>query len=294
METFLLATTIIALGIALVMSVVAAKVSREERRRSSARVAALTAAAGIAPPEAPAAAEEPRRAPWAQAKTAPPARTIGFDMREAKASTVVESLPLTPPPLPTPAAAPASSPNSRLFSDVGAVDEMDMPLPGTGLLSGPSTPRTASSGQKFLALAAAMLFVVLATGFIWQWSNSKANTASAAVVTTEPLELLSLKHDRQSSKLSVSGLVRNPASAKAVEHLNAVVFLFDGQGTFVKSATAPVDFVKLSSGDESPFVVTLDAPSSVTRYRVSFRTDAGIMPHIDRRGETPVADAQIK
>ena len=292
METFLLATTIIALGIALVMSLVAAKVSREERRRSSARVAALTAAAGVAPP----AQQEPRRAPWSQAKTAVPSRTIGFDMREAKASTAVESLPLTPPPVPvpTPAAAPVSNPNSRLFADVGAIDAIEMPLPGNGLLSGPATPRTSSSGQKFLALAAVMLFVVLATGFIWQWSNSKASTASAAVVTTEPLELLSLKHDRQSSKLSVSGLVRNPASAKAVEHLNAVVFLFDGQGTFVKSATAPVDFTKLSSGDESPFVVTLDAPSTVTRYRVSFRTDAGIMPHIDRRGETPVADAQIK
>jgi len=29
----------------------------------------------------------------------------------------------------------------------------------------------------------------------------------------------------------------------------------------------------------------------VARYRVSFRTDEGIVPHIDRRGETPVAVA---
>jgi hypothetical protein len=267
METFLLATTIIALVIALVMSVVAAKVSREERRRSSARVAALTAAAGIAPPVV-SSDEEPRRAPWA--KSPAPARAIGFDMREArevKAAAPVEIM--APPPVP----------------EIGAIE---LPLQH-GFLNGPATPRASSGGQRFLALAAAMLFVVLATGFIWQWSNSKSSTASAAVVTTEPLELLSLRHDRQSSKLSVSGLVRNPVAGKAVEHLSAVVFLFDGQGTFVTSAKAPVDFVKLSSGDESPFVVTLDAPASVARYRVSFRTDEGIMPHIDRRGQGPGA-----
>ena len=44
------------------------------------------------------------------------------------------------------------------------------------------------------------------------------------------------------------------------------------------------DFLKLSAGDESPFVVSLDAPPTVARYRVSFRTDNGIVPHIDRRG----------
>ena len=82
----------------------------------------------------------------------------------------------------------------------------------------------------------------------------------------------------------MSGLVRNPASGKPIEHLSAVVFLFDRMGTFVTSSRANVDFLKLGAGDESPFVVSLDAPASVTRYRVSFRTDDGIVPHIDRRG----------
>ncbi len=66
-----------------------------------------------------------------------------------------------------------------------------------------------------------------------------------------------------------------------------MVFLFDQQGTFVTSAHATVDFLKLSGGDESPFVVS-HAPQSVARYRVSFRTDDGIVPHVDRRGEPPV------
>ena len=98
-----------------------------------------------------------------------------------------------------------------------------------------------------------------------------------------PLELVSLRHDRQTSRLAVSGLVRNPVAGRPVERLSAVVFLFDQQGTFITSAKAPVDFIKLGVGDESPFVVSLDAPANVARYRVSFRTDDGIVPHIDRR-----------
>ena len=59
--------------------------------------------------------------------------------------------------------------------------------------------------------------------------------------------------------------------------------------SFIASSKANVDFLKLGAGDESPFVVSLDAPTPVTRYRVSFRTDDGVMPHIDRRGTTPLA-----
>jgi hypothetical protein len=50
-----------------------------------------------------------------------------------------------------------------------------------------------------------------------------------------------------------------------------------------------VDFTQLAPGDESPFVIRVDAPTNVARYRVSFRTDAGVVPHVDRRGQEPIA-----
>jgi hypothetical protein len=78
-----------------------------------------------------------------------------------------------------------------------------------------------------------------------------------------------------------------------VERVSAVVFLFDQQGQFVTSAKAPIDFLKLTAGDESPFVVKVAAPQSVARYRVSFRTDDGTLPHVDRRGEAPVASPVV-
>ena len=64
-------------------------------------------------------------------------------------------------------------------------------------------------------------------------------------------------------------------------------------GGFVSSAKAGVDFKRLAPGDESPFVIAVDAPASVARYRVSFRTDAGVVPHVDRRGQDPVAATAV-
>ena len=81
----------------------------------------------------------------------------------------------------------------------------------------------------------------------------------------------------------------NVESLPELERLSAVVLLFDQQGQFITSAKAPIDFLKLTAGDESPFVVKMAAPQTVARYRVSFRTDEGTVPHVDRRGEPPVS-----
>ena len=153
-----------------------------------------------------------------------------------------------------------------------------------------------SSGrQHSLAIAAVVLFVGLATGLVWMMSGPRGSTA-VAMGPNMPLELVSLRHDRQDARLAVSGLVRNPLTGHPVEGISAVVLLFDHQGTFVTSATAPVDFPWLGVGDESPFVVSLDAPPTVARYRVSFRTSDGVVSHIDRRGASalvPEADQPV-
>jgi hypothetical protein len=70
-----------------------------------------------------------------------------------------------------------------------------------------------------------------------------------------------------------------------VERLAAVVSLFDADGMLVSSGRAPVDFLQLGPGDDTPFVVSVQARPGAVRYRVSFRTDAGVLPHVDRRVE---------
>jgi hypothetical protein len=158
----------------------------------------------------------------------------------------------------------------------------------TGLFGSTGTAGESAGRQRALAVAAGALFVVLSLGLAWMMAAPRDATPRATD-PRHPLELISLTHNRQGPTLDVSGLVRNPVSGAPIEHLTAVVYLFDSAGALVASARAPIDFTKLAAGDESPFVVTLNAPADAARYRVSFRTDEGIVPHIDRRGAPPVA-----
>jgi hypothetical protein len=105
--------------------------------------------------------------------------------------------------------------------------------------------------------------------------NGAVNTA---------LELMSLHQQMQDGTLTISGLVRNPRGGVPQERLTAVVFFFDGNGGFLSSTRAPLDYRALAPGQESPFQLSAPAPAGVARYRVSFRRDEGaVVPHVDRR-----------
>ncbi|MBA3269010.1 MAG: hypothetical protein H0T71_00750 [Acidobacteria bacterium] len=157
---------------------------------------------------------------------------------------------------------------------------------------GSSLAPPASAGrQRGLAIAATFLFVAVVVGGYWTLFSNKSTAVSAVAAATSahaPLELVSLRHERRGPRLAVTGLVRNPGAGAMVEKLAAVVFLFDQQGAFLSSARANLDFVTLAPGDESPFAIAVEAPAEVARYRVSFRNDAGVVPHIDRRGQDPI------
>jgi hypothetical protein len=247
MDTLLLGITVVSLIVAFVMSVTIWKLMREEKQRSAARIAALSAASF----------DEP----------GPTATAIDLP--------IVENKPMTKAPWKPAPVSLAVAPDPK--PDAGVTH-------ASGFLGATPAERDSGDRQKTLALAAVILFVVLAGGTAWVMSAPEG-TSAVAVGPNSPLELVSLSHARQNEKLQVSGLVRNPAAGQPVERLSAVVFLFDRTGTFVTSSRAHVDFLRLAAGDESPFVVALDAPPTVARYRVSFRTDQGVVPHIDRRGD---------
>jgi len=62
-----------------------------------------------------------------------------------------------------------------------------------------------------------------------------------------------------------------------------VVFLFNRDGGFLTSGRATVESPSLVPGGETRFSVAVPAAGDVGRYRVSFRTDDRVVPHIDRR-----------
>jgi hypothetical protein len=264
MEIMLLALTVASLLLAFIMSVAAWRMSRQERARAAARVAALAAAADV---------------------HAEPVSTAA--VHEAPIP-VAEELPLRPV-----LKIVDNAPAPRVIDEAPLPDVFEAP---SGFLSGGAAREHSGGRQRGLIVAAAVFFVVLGGTAYWLISGNAPThaTASAAENTNLPLELVSLRHERQGSRLSLSGLVRNPTGGAPIDALTAVVFLFDANGGFISSARAGVDFKRLGGGDESPFVVAMDAPSSVARYRVSFRTDAGIVAHVDRRGEQPVATAIVR
>jgi hypothetical protein len=146
------------------------------------------------------------------------------------------------------------------------------------------------------AVAAVMIGAVIAfwsIGRLMEPAADRAGTVAAragagaganGAVTTTALELMSLRQEMQDGTLTISGLVRNPRGGVPQERLTAVVFFFDGQGGFLSSTRAPLDYRALAPGEESPFQLSAPAPAGVARYRVSFRRDEGaIVPHVDRR-----------
>jgi hypothetical protein len=113
---------------------------------------------------------------------------------------------------------------------------------------------------------------------------SRGTVRDAAVETGGvPLELVALSHEREANRLTVRGVVRNPASGSVRDHLIAVVLLFDADGGFITGTRAEVASGRLAPGSQTTFTATVPDAVGVGRYRVSFRSDDRIVPHVDRR-----------
>ncbi len=283
MDMILLGVAGISLVVALVFGVAAWRLARDNRARSAARVAAL--AASVRETDSRVARPAPR----------PVSAPVSAEDDDLPASW---TFPSRVTPLVAAPRTHARAQELAIRSEPAAEASLDYTDVRTGrtaemrdsFLSGGEIGVRANRSQRSLAVAATALLILLAGAGMWMVFDAADGARSAA---TAPLELVSLRHERQGSKLAVSGLVRNPVAGPPVDRLSAVVFLFDQNGTFVTSAQSSVDFLKLAPGDESPFVIQLDAPASVTRYRVSFRTDGGVVPHVDRRGQSPVSPASL-
>jgi hypothetical protein len=144
---------------------------------------------------------------------------------------------------------------------------------------------TGAAARRSSWAPAAALGVAAILAGVWLASRSSASAPAAADAAKPPaLELVSLSHEKRGDELTIVGLVRNPPGGASLPSAQAVVMLFDPQNRFVASARAPLEFRRLSPGDESPFRVTATVPVELARYRVSFRgEEGGLLPHVDRR-----------
>lgn len=145
-----------------------------------------------------------------------------------------------------------------------------------------TTPGAAVQGRPLIKAA---VVGAMAVALVVVAAMANRDHAESATVARDaaPLELVSMRHTREGGTLKVSGLVRNPRAGETVASIAAVVLAFNRQGAFVTSAQAPLDLLTLAPGEESPFFVTLPDVGDVGRYRVSFRTETGVVRHVDRR-----------
>jgi len=147
----------------------------------------------------------------------------------------------------------------------------------------PSAARPALGLTLLLAILAATAFAVFAGMSRYQATSAEPARPAQAQTADQALQLISLSHERASDGITISGIVRNPPRGAAVDHLTAVVLLFNQQGGYLTSGRSPIESPTLQPGTEAKFVVTVPGAADVGKYRVSFRTDDRVVPHVDRR-----------
>jgi hypothetical protein len=254
--------TLVALTMAIGLSVIVARLIRDERRRSAARVAALSDMAAIDPPSpapaAPVGAEEPR---WRHAK------------REGKA---------TPP------------------KRIEPLDDYDLSADRAPIALGEMfvepDRRSPWAGRLGVAAAIAVLVAGAALGVTARRpapdsdTSSEAQPQAAAPSSPGSLELLSLQHSQKGETLTITGQVQNPRAGAPLAKISVTAFLFGADGTFLASGRTPLDFTLLAPGDESGFVLAIPVNGPVARYRIGFRGEDGrVIGHVDRRDRSTIA-----
>jgi len=263
---FLLIVTLSSMLLAAIMSLVAWRMAAEERRRSEARVAALAeeihapiAVASAAQPQAAYRADAGARAESSRLASFPSAR------RSPRWDDAIHDLPLRPE-------RPASPDLFTTVQPSGGGSRFAAGAIVAALVVAGALAAFAAAGRRSTPAPASTTA-----------GAARDNRSVAAPAQPAPLELVALGHQRDGERLTVRGVVRNPASGAAFTGLTAVVFVFDADGGFVTSGRGAIDERVLNPSGESTFVVTVPDAAAVSRYRVSFRSGDRIVPHVDKR-----------
>jgi hypothetical protein len=136
-----------------------------------------------------------------------------------------------------------------------------------------------------LVVASVVLFALAANGTRTSVRAAGANNAPvAAPAGPAGVELISLRDNRESDALTITGLVHNPQSGAPLSRVTVTAYTFDDTGSFLASGRALLDVTTFAPGDDSPFVVKVPVTGAVARYRIGFRSEDGrVISHIDRR-----------
>ena len=190
--------------------------------------------------------------------------------------------------------------SARIDPDLDLRRPVETPVASTisgagGLFAANDTPHTGPRLATVVGIGVLVFGSVAAVALMLGSGSSTATAHGASLASGEsaagaenratraPLELLALGHERDGDRLTVRGVVRNPASGRDLDRVTAVVFLYNRDGGFLTSGRAAIESPALGRGGESAFTVTVPSAADVGRYRVSFRTEDLVVPHVDYR-----------
>jgi hypothetical protein len=177
--------------------------------------------------------------------------------------------------------APAASPVAPAVVETALVDD--------GAIFSRPTVDSGSAGRQLRLLTAAAVVALVAVGGAGAMFVSGRTPGVSRPTARTPVELVALSHARTDGVLAVSGIVRNPAGGAALEHIDAQVRVFDAAGIMISTRSARLDVPRLAPGQDAPFVITVGEAATAARYRVSFTIDGTMLPHVDRRTNSPAA-----
>lgn len=162
-----------------------------------------------------------------------------------------------------------------------------------GILLGAADRPAGTRGWAIVAMA--LIGLSTGVGVTYAVYRPDDRVASSTPDTRPPLELVALSHARSDEGVfRISGVIANPQGGTPRTRLMAVVSLFDTDGTYLDSATAPVTFPTVAAGDESPFTLQVSTRARIARYRLVFREEqGGQVAHVDRRHTTRAGASDI-
>jgi hypothetical protein len=141
-----------------------------------------------------------------------------------------------------------------------------------------------------VVVAGLLIFAAARRGQAVQENGAVASSAatpsrqpSARTTAAEPLELIALGHERGKGVLVVRGEIRNPSNGALCCMPAVVVLTFDEHGIFLGSSESDGGSEKLPPGGRAAFSVSIPARTTPARYKISFRSEGQIVPHVDRR-----------
>lgn len=169
--------------------------------------------------------------------------------------------------------------------------ELQIPRPeptsapaGTALFGAALAPADGWS-RRLAGIGIAAVLLAGAVGLAIVVTLEGPSAPDAAPGIAPHVELVALDHERQGSFLAISGSVRLP-SGEPPAPLAVMAMLFDREGNMVASGRVPLDIDTSASGGDTPFSISLPGDEA-SRYRITFLSEDGTVPHVDRRRETP-------